>query len=94
MARQEFPDQETQNIIDAVFSLKIETKHRIEDLMNAVHRLSVDYNQDLGSTLAIGDTLRTIYDETNESIAAIRAIVEVEVLGKVRHILDADEPTH
>lgn len=93
MERKEMPDEATQELIDAVFNLKIETHHRLTDLANAVQRLSVDYSHDVGSALAIGDQIRTIYDDADEALLALRAIVEVEVIDKVRTLLDADEST-
>lgn len=93
MGRKEMPDEATQELIDAVFNVKIMTHHRLTDLANEVQRLSVDYSQDVATTRAIGAQILRVYEDADELLIGLRAIVEVEVIDKVRTLLDAGEST-
>lgn len=90
-ARQEFPERARQLSVDAVFTLCQQAKIRVEALADDLRALPLGYDTDDDTLQAIADQLLQIYDEADESIAAVRSIVEAEVMAKFRRPADSDE---
>lgn len=84
MARQEFPDDETQQRLDALFNMKLATKNQVEALAKQVMAAPVSYDMDPDNIDPVADTLLDIFDEADTALAALRLITEDEVVSKIR----------
>lgn len=84
MSRAEFPTEQEQSRLDALFNMKLATKHRVEALAREIGAAPLNGRMDSDSITAFEDTLLSIYDEADASIAALRLITEDEVVSKIR----------
>ena len=84
MPRAEFPTEMEQSRLDALFNMKLATKHRVEALAAEVMAAPVSYDMDVDNIDPVADTLLNIYDEADANIAALRLITEDEVVSKFR----------
>ena len=84
MPRAEFPTEQEQSRLDALFNMKLATKHRVEALASEVMAAPVSYDMDPDNIDPVADTLLNIYDEADANIAALRLITEDEVVSKIR----------
>lgn len=84
MPSAEFPTEQEQSRLDALFNMKLATKHRVEALAREVGASPLDHRMDSDSLTVLEDTLLTVHDEADASIAALRLITEDEVVSKIR----------
>lgn len=84
MPSAEFPTEQEQSRLDALFNMKLATKHRVEALAKEVMAAPVSYDMDVDNIDSVADTLLNIYDEADANIAALRVITEDEVVSKIR----------
>lgn len=84
MARQEMPEQDTQDRLDALFNMKLATKNQVEALAKQIMAAPVSYDMDPDNIDPVADTLLQIFDEADEALAALRVITEAEVVSKMR----------
>lgn len=88
--RMELPEPARMVEIDDVFELRLQAKMRLDHLSGMLRSLPLDYGKAPADLEPLADQLLQIYDEADESIAAVRSIVEAEVLAKFRRPADSD----